>query len=476
MRIVYGILLLCAIVYSRELTMLKTDGDRIVSSSGELVNFKGIHITTEAWGDWKWPISDSLYALGNEDPFFPQKEIPRYMLDDDDFQNIKMLNPSLVRYELSYNIFALDNPFRDNNMVKLKSDVQRFNDMGIYVVPVLHYGPGLNLSAAGYVDKKDGALRTKSIFEDGNTFNQHAEWWEFVAGEFVGNPGVAAYQIYVEPRVPAESEGGWEIVKARTLELCERIRAVDPEHILVTHHAHSREANPGEKYFDPTTGEATIDSGEQGIIWSSDPSFYRNSVLPFPLIDLPNMIYSFSIYTPYRFCSEGAQVDYGGEAFTDHYFRSELTRYISPRIEFGKEHGVPILVDEYGANHQQERGDILRWLKAVHEVLDLHEIPSWFYQYKGEVDPYNGAVYNYGLYSYIRFDEDIIRRTSSGYSFTGPAARTAQESGFSTLFENYYWNSGDVRTLSMTNNQDVYHYMKEYLSTPSVITTSSPQR
>jgi endoglucanase len=461
MKTVQVLLLAFALVMAKELTLLHAEGDSIVNSAGKRVNFRGIHITNESWGYWEWPISDSLDNLGNRDPFLPAKTFPSYSLEERDFQNIAELAPPLVRYELSYSVFAPENAQRKSNMEKLKSDVARFNSMGIYVVLDLHYGAGLHLSAAGYEDKNPGASRRKTIFEDTTFFEQQCQWWEYVAGEFRNTPGIAGYQIVVEPRVPSERDGGWQIYSQRMNELCRRLRAVDSDHLIITHHVHSRETNPGERYW---RGDSLVtDTGEQGIIWAGNPNCYSGDITCFPVIDLPNIIYSFSMYEPYRFTSEGVPVDYDGTLFTDEEMRAAVESAVKVHVAFGKEHNVPILVDEYGVNHRQPVPEILRWLQITHAVFDSCDLPSWFFQYKGGVNPYNGLKYTMGLYAYFVPSQTEISVSDSSYEFFGSAASTVKECGFDTLFAKYFWDSGTIKSISMTGHEAVYRYMKEYL-------------
>jgi len=447
-----------------ELTLLSVEGGTIVNKSGEEVNFKGLVITNESWGDWEWPTSDELEAAG-EFPFLPQKKIPDHTLTEEDFENIKEISPPLIRYELSYNVFNPDNPLRNQNMERLKKDVEHFNSSGIYVVLVLHYGPGLNLARAEYENKKDGVDRTPTIFENSAIFERHAAWWEYVAAEFRENSGIAAYQIYVEPRIPAESDGGWAIFEERTIELCNRITAVDPTHVLVVHYPNSREANPGEQYWDSVDGKMVTDAGEQGIIWREDSDFISGSIRIFPLVDLPNIVYAFSAYTPYSFCSEGADKDYDGKPFDSDAFKAAMQSYVKPFADFGEEHNVPILVDEYGVNQQQTVGARLEWLKAVHEVFDSFGLPSWFYQYKGAFDPSNGSLFNYGIYSYFVFDEfrSEFVISDTDYTYIGEAGDEIYKNGFDDIFRKYFWDSGTVKTLSLTDNKELHDYMKAYL-------------
>ena len=465
---IFLILILCITIscsesgFTRKLTLLSVKDRIIINKNGEEVNFKGLVFTNESWGDWEYPVSDKLEAKG-EFPFLPQKKIPDHTLEEQDFENIKNINPSLIRYELSYNIFNPDNPLRKKNMKRLKKDVEHFNSLGIYVVLVLHYGPGLNLAKAEYEDKKNGADRIPTIFEDSSIFEKHAAWWEYVAKEFRENAGIAAYQIYIEPRIPAKSDGGWSIFKKRTIELCKRIRKVDPSHIIITHYPNSREANPGEQYWDNINEKMVTDAGEQGIIWWEDSGFLSGSIRIFPLIDLPDIVYSFSAYTPYSFCSEGAVKNDNGKPFTSNSFKTAMANYVKPFADFGVRHNVPILVDEYGVNHQQKVNDRLKWLKAIHEVFDNFKLPSWFYQYKGNIDPFNGSLSDYGIYTYFVYLDDEIALSDSDYTYLGSAGDDVYKNGFDALFKKYFWNAGNVKNLSLTNNKKVYNYIKEYL-------------
>ncbi|KMQ52781.1 cellulase/endoglucanase [Chitinispirillum alkaliphilum] len=448
--------------FAEPLPRLSVSGDSIVDQTGKRVAFTGLHITNESWGYWQYPVSDSLNELG-EHPFLPQKKFPSYSLQEIDFKNIEHLSPFLVRYELSYSVFEKDNPLREKNMEQFKSHIERFNSMGIYVVPVLHFGPGLNLSVAHYEDKKHGDKRVKTIFEDSTLFFKHRDWWIYVANELKGISGIAGYQIYVEPRVPSAAEGGYDVFVKRTKELVAAIRALDPHRIIIVHTAFSREANPGERYWSPTLKRMVTDTGEQGIIWSASSDFRRDGVEFFYKIDDPNIVYAFSAYVPYDFCSEGARPR-GKDGYSGEFFKSAMREFIAPRIDFGKKHGVPVIVDEFGVNHQQPRFDAQLWLKSVLAVFEEAQLPSWFYLYKGSANPWSGSVHNYGIYTYINLSPVEIQITDEGYHFPNFVSEPAQRTGFDTLFSTYFFSNSGMKTLSLTNNQDIKKILMNFFS------------
>ncbi|ERP39236.1 glycoside hydrolase family 5 protein [Chitinivibrio alkaliphilus] len=456
--ILFLLLPLCA----DQLPRLRVSGDSIITVQGTSVSFRGLHITTEAWGQWEYPQSDSLAARGKY-PFIPHRNIPKYALEERDFDSIAALSPFLVRYELAYSHFSEDTPERDANMQVLQRHIKEFNRRGIYVVPVLHFGPGLHLAKAHYEDAKHGDERVQTIFEDRDTFVRHRDWWVYVAGHLAELPGVAAYQLYVEPRIPSREEGGYTVFAERTQELCDAIRAIDPHTILVLHTAFSREANPGESYWSNEENAFRTDTGEQGIIWSGSPEFITEDISYFTYIDDPNIVYAFSAYVPYEFCSKGAQST-SGNPFTADYFAEKMKDFIEPRLAFREKLSVPVIVDEFGVNHLQSREMAEIWLASVLDVFEAKEVPAWFYQYKGLSDPYSGGENNYGIYTYTRLSSHEIQMSDSSYRFAPFAREAAEKTGYDTLFHNYFWKGGDFRTLSITNNESIREIIKGYFN------------
>lgn len=471
MKVILLLTLLSVSVFTQDLPWLKANGRAITTSTGDTVAFTGIHVGNECWGDWVDPQSDSLEKIKGKNPLFPQKELPSYSLEEDDFNNLKELNPFLVRYELSYNIFAPDNPIRSQNMALLKKNVKRFNDIGIYVVPVLHYGPGLNLAGMHYEDIIPGSERTPTVFEDTLIYEQHCQWLEYVGKEFRDNPGIAAIQVIVEPRVPAKIDGGWPVFKDRMTKMCKRLRAVAPNHLIVTHFSHSREANPGEDFWDGYAGEMKVDTGGQGIIWGGFDNFLVDGVSYFFPIDIPNMVYSFSVYRPWNFCNEGTEKDYNGKEFTNEYLKEQILISVKKKAEFGIDNNVPVVVDEYGVNHHRSPEEMIRWLTIAHDIFDSYQLPSWYYVYKHDIDPFSGpSQNNFGLFTYYILQTEYIKVNDTGFTYyKSYLEKMAKENGFDSVFTNYFWNKGDIKSVSLTENQKTFDYIKKFLKH-----TSSP--
>lgn len=69
----------------------------------------------------------------------PPKVLRDWPLRDIDFKNIKDLGVYAVRYELNNEMFSNTKRNRNNNLNKLKEDIRRFIEMGVYVIIDHHY-------------------------------------------------------------------------------------------------------------------------------------------------------------------------------------------------------------------------------------------------------------------------------------------------------------------------------------------------
>lgn len=413
---------------NNNLKFLYCKGNKIENGSNEIL-LKGLHVTNAAYGYWKYPISEELESKGHC-PMIPSEVLPEWALRDQDFINIKDLGANVIRYELNYEMFAESNTNRDKNLLKLKSDIKKFNDIGIYVILDHHYMPGIDTMSAQYEDLKSEKTRMKSIFESDALWNDFVNWWVFIAAEFKNNPGIAGYEPFVEPRIPIKEEGGEEIFLKKYNEICQVIRNIDPEHIIFIPQSHS------------------IEIGDS-ISW--DQKLFK--------VDdkYSNIVYTFMAYEPWDFTSDGT-----------HYSKAEikevLNEYFEYRINFSKKNNVPLLINEYGVNQRQSRENTINYFNIFHEMTEKNNISTIYYSYKSEVDPWGDGYHNMGIYSEYHSYLDDLNIAGEKYQFQDNIIEVAKKNGFYDDFYKYFYNGNEISATSITNNEKLAESIREYFT------------
>jgi len=88
---------------------LRTDGQNIVTGTGEIFHIRGVTLTNNFWGNWVNGESEKLQSQGM-DPIIRPLVQDAWVLTDDDFERIKDLGCNTVLYDINYQLFAEDNP------------------------------------------------------------------------------------------------------------------------------------------------------------------------------------------------------------------------------------------------------------------------------------------------------------------------------------------------------------------------------
>lgn len=432
------------ISYSDEhtnLTFLQTKGQNIVTEDGEIFNIRGITLTNNFWGNWVNGESEKLQSEGKEPIIRPLVQ-DEWVLTEDDFERIKNMGCNTVLYDFNYQLFAEDNPNREANLERLKQHIRRFSSMDIYTAIMLMAPPGLD-SANDIREKyKHGSVRLKSVFEDDTYYEQWVNMWKYLAKELKDFKGVAGYGIINQPRTPTDSEGGVEVFRERLNNVCKEIRKIDKKHIIFVPEYNSREANPGESYFDDETQSYIIDNGEQGIIWE------RGLVK----VDSSNVVYLFHFFEPYNFVNDGI-----GD-----FDASTLEFQVKNRYEWAKNIGNAPLLTEYGISRINSVDKRLEWLETVHDIFNKYGISASYFQYKTSVGAYismkTGFNAIYGEYTDWRNEISLI---PFGFASEGIAS-SAKENLFSEAFEEYYRKNNTIETISILDNQPVLESLQKF--------------
>ncbi len=432
------------ISYTNELTnltFLQTEGQNIVTENGEIFNIRGVTLTNNFWGNWVNEESEKLQSEGM-DPIIRPSVQDAWVLTEDDFERIKNLGCNTVLYDINYQLFAEDNPNREENLKKLKEHIMRFSSMDIYTAIMLMAPPGLDSANDIYEKHKHGSDRIKSVFEDDTYYKQWVDMWKYLSNELKDFKGVAGYGVINQPRAPSEIEGGIEVFRERLNNVCKEIRKIDKKHIIFVPEYNSREANPGESYWNEKTSNYTIDSGEQGIIWERD----------FVKINSSNIVYLFHFFEPYNFVNNGV-----GD-----FDAASMESQVEDRFEWAKNIGKAPLLTEYGISRVNSVDKRVEWLETAHNIFDKYGISASYFQYKNAVSSFVDVKTGFNaLYGeYVSWENEI--RLNPFYFTSEYVATSAEENHFAEALEEYYIKDNYFKRISILDNQPILETLQNF--------------
>lgn len=423
------------------LSILHTSGQNIVTGDGKIFNIRGVTLTNNFWGNWVNGVSDKLQAEG-KDPVIRPLVQDAWTLTEGDFDRIKALGCNTVLYDINYQLFAQDNPKRMDNIEKLKNHIRRFSSMDIYTAIMLMAPPGLDTSNDIYEKYKAGSTRIKSVFEDDIYYEQWINMWKYLANELKDFKGIAGYGVINQPRAPSNKEGGIELFRTRLNNVCKEIRKIDKKHIIFVPEYNSREANPGESYWNDKTQNNSIDKGEQGIIWE------RGLVK----VNASNIVYLFQFFEPYNFVNNGLE----------NFDSSILDSQVKNRFEWAKNIGKSPLLTEYGICRVNSIDKRVEWMETVHNIFNKYGISASYFQYKSSVGAYvsmkTGFNSIYG--EYVGWENEL--KFNSNSFANESIAIAAKENHFSEVFEKYYLKNDNLETISILDNQPLLSSLQDF--------------
>ncbi len=423
------------------LPWIHTEGNAFVSADGSPVRLTGVGLANQAWGQWVTGTSEAL-AAANRDPLVRPTEQYPWVLTDADFDVLQELSLHAVRYDVDYELFAPDNPKQAQNLALLRTHAQRLGTLGLYMIVDLSMPIGLDNQSDGYERLKPGSEREQSIFENADYFAATVSMWQTVATTLRDLPGVAGYELINEPRLPSDADGGLAGFRAKYQALCDAIRQVDEQHVIFVAEYNSREANPGETYFDPTTGKPIVDSGEQGVIWERH----------FVPVNGANIAYVFHLYDPFDFTSAGAA------SFSNAAVESAIDGKVSERDQFGS---APLIITEYGVNRQQTADQRRAWLSVVHERLRERAVSALYFTYKTALDPYVPASTAFGLFGQFVTHDTYVTTTDGVETLQASVQADAVKNGFDSVFTAYFQGK-PASYLSPLDNQSVLQELSNF--------------
>lgn len=431
-----------------ELPPLQVQGTDIIATPGVPIILKGFNLTQSVWGRWEDGISEELRAQ-HKNPMIKPREQYSWAVTSRDIELIHSTGANVVRYAINYELFAPENPSRDKNLRKLQEDLHALNDKGIYMLVNLHCPPGLDVMNDLYELYKPGAKRMRSIFEDTDLWERTVAMWTFLAAALRNEPGVAGYELFNEPRIPCTAEGGLPGFKKKYEELCEKIRSVDPDHILFVPAYNSREADPGEQYGRLHTDEdgrpiknllgetswiTVQDTGEQGVIWE------QNGVTV--SATFKNIVYVFHMYEPTNFTIGGEWTSFAPAKVTDR---------ITVIAQWSRDEAhAPVMITEYGVMRAQPEEKRLEYIRTLHAAFKTHGLSTTFFEYKSIVNAFTSLKDICGIWwQYVDIDREVDLAHGTLHEWTGQSPEYPR---FKNDLRSYFWdNNRPVRGPVLTD-------------------------
>jgi endoglucanase len=437
-----------------QLPLLQAEGTYFVTSgTKEKIVLKGLVVTNHCWGFWEKPFSDSLQKI-NKDPLIKAREMKPFVFTPDDAARLSELRGNVVRYCFNDDLFREDNPKRFVNIAVMRNHISQLAQKGIYTVLCMLMSPGLNVQNDIYERNKPGQQRLKSIFENDSVFRLWRNTWQFVAGKLVDMDAVAGYELINEPRRPALADVNEQKLLKIYSDDIDTIRAVDNRHIIFVPEFNSREANPGEEYWNELLKRKVIDKGEQGIIWD-------NSWLHLPK-GISNLAYIAHCYYPFEFTTSGTSNTFDAD---------ELRKKVQNQVDWVYNiTNSPLFFSEYGVDYYQilkgQEAKRTAWLKIIHETFDTNHLSSTFFQYKELITPWVSLEQCFGIW-FQYYDQGNIKSVSEGkvvYSDSSIKADAVQ-SKIDLILNRYFIQNGAFQNISSADNTSLINELKRYFST-----------
>ena len=220
------------VLEQKQLSSVSLKDNQLILDNGQKFIMKGINLTNNVYGNWDNDKSPSLKSAG-KDPLIRALVQDSWVLQDPDFKNIKNLNVNVVRYCFNHELFDKSNPQRDKNLAKMVSHVQKFKSMGIYTILNLHLPKGMDVQNLSFERKLPGDSRMATVFESEDYWASTVELWSFLARAFKDDSSVMAYELFNEPTLPSEQDGGKIGMQQKYQELVNTIRDIDTKHIII---------------------------------------------------------------------------------------------------------------------------------------------------------------------------------------------------------------------------------------------------
>ncbi|MBO9702220.1 MAG: cellulase family glycosylhydrolase [Sporocytophaga sp.] len=435
-----------------QLPLLTTENTYFVKTSNrEKIILKGIGVSNNSWGFYEWPVSDSLEKAGVS-PMIRPKEMKPFVFTSEDIDRISQLDANVIRYCFNHDLFHPQNSKRASNISLMRDHISQLAQKGKYTIVCMQFCPGLDVQIETYERNKPPRERIQSVFESDSVFSLWRDIWQYVAGELKDLDAVTGYELISEPKRPALADASEQKLIQSYIEVIDSIRAKDPQHIVMVPEFNSREANPGEQYWNEVLGSYVEDQGEQGTIWG------RNWLaLP---ADISNLVYVAHIYSPYEFTT--------GKTF-DTFSRTELQNTVKTSAEWAYKQNRPLYVSEYGVNyfHTLNGSDEKRidYLKIIHDSFEEDHISTAIWQYKDLITPWVNMSQTFGIWQHY-YDMSTIKKIKDNeveYS-DQQAMSAAINSQIYPVLNQYFIENGAFKQVSIVGNQSLFDELNRYFN------------
>lgn len=214
-------------------------------------------------------------------------------------------------------------------------------ELGVMVVVDLHSPPGGPISG-GWVQTGSGPF-----WASPDAQAHFVKVWQRMAARYKGNDVIWGFDLMNEPddRTVVEGCDDWQTLAERA---GRAIREIDPDRTLIVEPPH----------------------------WGSADGFAG-----FEPIDLPNVVYSFHLYTPFEYTHQGVHapadpIAYPGQINGRMWDKDAIERSIQPAVAFADRYRVHMYVGEFSAIRWAPGAE--RWLADVIAIFEKH---GWDWSY-----------------------------------------------------------------------------------------------
>lgn len=244
----------------KDLTMLKAVGKNVYDNNGEgdLVQLRGVNVGGWLFQEfWMTPTDSSSHIYAELDIYnYLMNTYGEETLDEiiktyqdayfteEDFDRCQKMGMNCLRLPFWYlNIVDMEGNLREDWYVRFDWFIENAKERGMYVILDFHGAPGSqNGSDHSGVDggsNKMGA--SQFFFGSNNKANQELFYsiWEEIATRYKDEPAVAGYDLLNEPfctyryNMPISDQAIHEELWRIYDEAYDRIRAIDPDHIIL---------------------------------------------------------------------------------------------------------------------------------------------------------------------------------------------------------------------------------------------------
>ncbi|MFH1496826.1 MAG: cellulase family glycosylhydrolase [Verrucomicrobiota bacterium] len=257
---------------------------------------------------------------------------------------------NLIRWQLLHiphqtppHDYAAYDRWLDQALTKLDDVIRWSREFGVKVVVDLHSPPGGRVAREGAVATSSGDFWSTPAAQA-----HFVEVWRRIATRYRGEHDVIwGFDLLNEPddRTVTPAGEDWQTLSAR---VARAIREIDPARTLIV---------------EPAT-------------WGSPEGFAA-----FQPLDLPNIVYSFHVYSPFNYTHQGVDapaepLTYPGVIDGQPWDRAALEASLAPAVAFAQKHRVHLYVGEFSA---------LRWApgadRYLADAIAIFEKHGWDWSY-----------------------------------------------------------------------------------------------